>query len=60
MPQGIRPLSDEKLAKEDPESQKLIKRLRARLPDLIDMANGDGWKYLKHIKDAAIYTRNSE
>ena len=24
------------------------------------MANGDGWKYLKHIKDAAIYTRNSE
>ena len=24
------------------------------------MANENDWKYLKHIKEAAIYTRNSE
>lgn len=41
-------------------AQLWIRGLRARLPDLLEMVNGDGWKYLKHIKDAVIYTRNSE
>ena len=34
--------------------------MRSCLNDLIDMANSEGWKYLKTIKDAAIYTRNSD
>jgi len=30
------------------------------LKDLLEMVNSDGWKYLKNIKDATIYTWESE
>lgn len=57
---NLKPLNDSKVALEEPMVQQWIWGLWAKLPDLLEMANGDGWKYLKHIKDAAIYTRNSE
>lgn len=59
-PKGIQPLNEAKLSWEGAQEQSWIWGLRSKLPDFIDMVNADGWKYLKHIKDAAIYTRNSE
>jgi hypothetical protein len=59
-PKGIQPLNEAKVAQEGKIEQEWIKGLRGKLGDLLSMVNSGGWKYLKHIKDAAIYTRESE
>ena len=56
-PRGIPDLCMEDFNQETDLTKSQIKECRARLDELVDFANEQGWDYYKHIKGVECYTR---